>query len=50
MIFFKDYAYTTLVKKYNLFLEDLNRKCQLIQKNITAFIFARKRLRFKKSC
>jgi DNA helicase HerA-like ATPase len=46
-VFFKDYAFTALNKKYNLFLQDLNRKCTLIQKNIIAFVFARKRKRYR---
>lgn len=33
-----------------MFLNDLNYKCQLVQKNIRAYVFSQKRKRFKESC
>ena len=31
MVFFRDFAYTTLVKKYQQYLEEINTKCRKIQ-------------------
>jgi hypothetical protein len=47
MVFFKDYAFTTLTKKYNQYLQQLNNKCSLIQKRILSFNFRCKLNRFK---
>lgn len=31
MVFFRDFAYTTLVKKYQQYIEEINAKCRKIQ-------------------
>lgn len=50
MVFFKEYAYISLNKKYSMFLNELNYKCQLVQKNIRSYVFSQKLKRFKESC
>ena len=46
-VFFKDYAFTTFTKKYSQYLYNLNMKTVLIQRNITAFVLAKKGQRLK---
>lgn len=48
MIFFRDFAYTALVKKYHLYLEDLNKKCHKIQGCLLKFKYLQKLKRKKK--
>ncbi len=41
-IFFKDYAYSTLVKKYSLYMKSMDGNACKIQRAIISFNFQRK--------
>ena len=39
MVMFKDFAFTTLVKKYHLYMNELENKVKMVQKRILSFLF-----------
>jgi hypothetical protein len=49
MVFFRDFAYTALVKKYGLYLEDLHEKCRKIQGCLLKFRYMNRRDKKKRT-
>lgn len=49
MVFFRDFAYSVLVKKYHTYLESLNDKCRKIQGCLLKFKYMNKLRRKKKT-
>ena len=47
MVFFRDFAYTALVKKYNVYIEELKKKCRKVQSCLLKFSYMSKQKRKK---
>lgn len=49
MVFFKDYVYTSLVKKYEEYVQDLDEKCNMIQRKWHIYKLHRQIIKMRKS-